>query len=99
MMEGPTQRDQEITLRDYMNERTVVPPNKFNGIARALTACVVELHQGQTLHLDLRPERIMILGDGQKAYLVDSDCAVRRSETEKIQPAGQAVTLAALPYC
>jgi len=98
-MERPTQRDQEITLRDYMNGRTVVLPNEFKGIARALTACVVELHQGQTLHLDLRPERIIILGNGQKAYLMDSDCAVRRSETEKIQPAGQAVTLAALPYC
>ncbi|MDI4648756.1 AAA family ATPase [Cohnella hashimotonis] len=98
-MERPTSIDEMITLRDYMNERTVVHPNEFHGIARALAACLAEFHQGRMLHLDLCPERIMISGDGRKAYLIDSEYSVRRSDRGGVRPAGPGLSLAALPYC
>lgn len=89
-----------MTLRDFMNEQTGMKPDVFLPLARAIAACVGNLHQQQTIHLDLRPERIAVLANGQEAYLRDSGYAVQRSDDGYVRPAGSGISeTSLLPYC
>ncbi|WP_409344945.1 AAA family ATPase [Paenibacillus sp. MBLB4367] len=88
-----------ITLREFMNGQTSMRPDVFLTLARAIATCVGKLHQQQTVHLDLRPERIGVLSNGNEAYLHDSGCAVPRSDDGYVRPAGYGIFEAGLPYC
>lgn len=89
----------DMTLRTYLNRFTYIEPEVFVKIARSLTACVGKLHQQQTLHLDLRPERVGIHPTTLQVDLLDSGDAVYRTVDGYIRPRGSGVSEASLPYC
>ncbi|MHA6533026.1 helix-turn-helix transcriptional regulator [Paenibacillus sp. BAC0078] len=91
--------DAGMTLREFMNEQTCMNPEAFLVLARSIVAGVLQLHQQQTLHLDLRPERIVVRSKGQEAYLIDSGYAVHRSDDGYVRPAGYSMSDSGLPYC
>ncbi|OKP73648.1 PAS sensor protein [Paenibacillus sp. P3E] len=87
------------TLREWMNGQTRMNPEAFLTLARSIVACVLQLHQLQILHLDLRPERIGVRSNGQEAYLIDSGYALHRSDHGYLRPAGYGISDAGLAYC
>lgn len=88
-----------MTLREYLNRFTYIEPKVFVKIARSLTTCVGKLHQQQTLHLDLRPERIGIHPTTLQVDLLDSGDAVSRTTGGYLRPGGSGVSNESLPYC
>ncbi|MEJ9164650.1 AAA family ATPase [Paenibacillus graminis] len=93
------QHDADMTLREFMNRQLCTKPEVFLTLARSIAAGVLQLHQLQTLHLDLRPERIGVRSNGQEAYLIDSGYALQRSDNGYIRPAGYGMSDTGLPYC
>ncbi|KWX80288.1 PAS sensor protein [Paenibacillus riograndensis] len=93
------QHDADITLREFMEGQPCVKPEVFLPLARSITAGVLQLHQLQTLHLDLRPERIGVRSIGQEAYLIDSGYALHRSDNGYVPTAGYSMSDTVLPYC
>ncbi len=88
-----------MTLRSYLNRFTSIEPEVFMTIARSLTASVGKLHQQQTLHLDLRPERIGIHPATLQVDLLDLGNAAYRTTDGYIRSGGTGVSEASLPYC
>ncbi|OXM82662.1 AAA family ATPase [Paenibacillus rigui] len=99
--DAPAQRQPvtEMTLREWMNKYGAIRQELFLPVARSLTSSLWELHQRQTLHLDLRPERILVHPDEQQAGLMDSGYAVHRSENGYTRSPGLGMSEAELPYC
>lgn len=88
-----------MTLREWMNGQNRMNPEAFLTFARSIVACVLQLHQLQILHLDLRPERIGVGSNGQEAYLIDSGYALHRSDNGYMRPAGYGISGTGLAYC
>lgn len=89
----------DMTLREFMNGQTGMKPDVFVTLARAIASSIGKLHQQQIVHLDLRPERIIVLSNEKEAYLNDSGYAVHRSDDGYVRPDGCGMSEAGLPYC
>ncbi|WP_379162682.1 AAA family ATPase [Paenibacillus sp. sgz5001063] len=91
----------QMTLREWMKEQTGRNPEALLALVRSIAACVLQLHQLQILHLDLRPERIGIRSNGEtsEAYLTDYGYALHRSDNGYVRPDGYGVSDTGLPYC
>ncbi|BFH65364.1 helix-turn-helix transcriptional regulator [Paenibacillus azoreducens] len=88
-----------VTLEEYMGRQKCVDPDLFVLLARSIAACILKLHLKQTLHLDLRPERIGLFPGKNETFLVDSGVAVQCSESGYALPQDFSVSEAILPYC
>lgn len=52
--------DGSITLRAYMTEKTPMDQGEFLPLAKTIAEAVLELHRSDTIHLDLRPDNILV---------------------------------------
>lgn len=93
------QNTQGITLRALMEGKPYLDPELFLHLARAIAAAAGKLHQQQLLHLDLRPEHIVIYSGEPTAEITASGSAVSRSAEGYIRPPGHSLPAAGLPYC
>ncbi|WP_305038239.1 AAA family ATPase [Cohnella sp. AR92] len=86
------------SLREYLNGQPL-PLEAFVPIARTLAASLGQLHRHSLLHLDLRPERIAVLANGEEAWLTDNGLSAPRPTGEGEPAASIGATVEGLPYC
>lgn len=92
---------ERMTLRAFMNRQSCLKPDVFLPLARAIALCVREIHQNQTLHLDLRPETIWVDAHGTEAGLIHSGYSLQKPDSGYVRPVpvSPRISDAGLPYC
>lgn len=93
------ERPTALSLRTWMERHTPMHPQTFLGMARAVAACIDELHRGGRLHLDLRPETIGLTAEDGKPYLIGLEDTVPDEANGEDGPIDSALPEAGWPYC
>ncbi|MBD3920383.1 AAA family ATPase [Paenibacillus sp. PR3] len=100
-LDGDLEDKAAITLREWMNRESpsYLEADAFLSMARAIASCIGELHLHHMVHLDLRPERLLISADNHKVSLQDFGYAIQRTPDGYLRPPGQTIAEASWPYC
>ncbi|MEI7028372.1 AAA family ATPase [Paenibacillus sp. y28] len=96
---SPTGNQEGITLRDIMKGQKNIMPDHFLALARAIAACVGDLHQQQRIHLDLRPESIRMASEECTWCRLHEGNTLKRLADGYERPTGSGLPESDLTYC